>query len=336
MLNYRIQRIPYSIKLGVSVILMIVLFGMALVFGAADTNVLDVLSAIFTTAPNDQAIMLREIRFPREVAAALVGAALAVSGAIIQGMTRNPLADPGLLGLTAGANAALAITVAFWPSVNYFGVMLTCFIGAAVGAVLVFGFSSFHPEGFTSLRIILAGATISAFLYAIAEGIGIYFKITQQVSMWTAGGMIGTTWNQVFLIAPIVLIGVAISLMCSRQLTILSLSEEMALGLGQRIRLIKSILFVLVIILTGASVALVGNLAFFGLMIPHIVRSVVGTDYRFVLPMSAVVGAAFMLLADTVARTVNAPYETPVAAVVAIMGLPFFLYIVRKGGRSFT
>jgi iron complex transport system permease protein len=325
MLNYRIQRIPYSIKLGMSVILMMVLFGMALAFGAADTSVKDVLSALLSTAPNDQAIMLREI-----------GAALAVSGAIIQGMTRNPLADPGLLGLTAGANAALAITIAFWPSVNYFGVMLTCFVGAAIGAILVFGFSSFHPEGFTTLRIVLAGATISAFLYAIAEGIGIYFKISQQVSMWTAGGMIGTTWNQVLLIAPIVLVGIIISLMCSRQLTILSLSEEMAVGLGQRVRLIKSILFVLVIILTGASVALVGNLAFFGLMVPHIVRAIVGTDYRFVLPMSAFIGAAFMLLADTVARTINAPYETPVAAVVAIMGLPFFLYIVRKGGQSFS
>ena len=154
--------------------------------------------------------------------------------------------------------------------------------------------------------------------------------------MWTAGGMIGTTWNQVLLIAPIVLVGIVISLMCSRQLTILSLSEEMAVGLGQRVRLIKSILFVLVIILTGASVALVGNLAFFGLMVPHIVRAIVGTDYRFVLPMSAILGAAFMLLADTVARTINAPYETPVAAVVAIMGLPFFLYIVRKGGQSFS
>ena len=309
---------------------------MALVFGAADTSVRDVLTAILSTAPNDQGIMLREIRFPREVAAALVGAALAVSGAIIQGMTRNPLADPGLLGLTAGANAALAITVAFWPSVNYFGVMLACFVGAAAGAILVFGLSSLHPDGFTTLRIVLAGATISAFLYAIAEGVGIYFKISQQVSMWTAGGMIGTTWHQVWLIAPIVLIGVLISLMCARQLTILSLSEEMAVGLGQRVRLIKSILFVLIIILTGASVALVGNLAFFGLMVPHIVRAIVGTDYRFVLPMSAILGATFMLLADTVARTINAPYETPVAAVVAIMGLPFFLYIVRKGGQRFS
>ena len=336
MLHYWLQQIPYSIKIGMSLILLIVSFSMALVFGAADTSVRDVLTAILSTAPNDQAIMLREIRFPREVAAALVGAALAVSGAIIQGMTRNPLADPGLLGLTAGANAALAITVAFWPSVNYFGVMLTCFVGAAAGAILVFGLSSFHPDGFTTLRIVLAGATISAFLYAIAEGVGIYFKISQQVSMWTAGGMIGTTWHQVWLIAPIVLIGVLISLMCARQLTILSLSEEMAVGLGQRVRLIKSILFVLVIILTGASVALVGNLAFFGLMVPHIVRAIVGTDYRFVLPMSAILGATFMLLADTVARSINAPYETPVAAVVAIMGLPFFLYIVRKGGQRFS
>ena len=139
--------------------------------------------------------LLREIRLPREVAAILVGAALAVSGAIMQGITRNPLADPGLLGLTSGANAALAFTLAFMPAANYFGIMVACFIGAAIGAVMVFGIGAMRKGGFSPLQMVLAGSAVSAFLYAIAEGIGIYFKISKDVSMWTAGGVIGTSWD---------------------------------------------------------------------------------------------------------------------------------------------
>lgn len=145
----------------------------------------------------------------------------------------------------------------------------------------------------------------------------------KDVSMWTAGGLIGTTWGQIQAIAPVILLGIMVALMLSNQLSILSLSDEVATGLGRNLVWIKSILFVLVlvIVITGASVALVGNMAFVGLMIPHIVRKMVGTDYRYILPFSIFAGATFMLLADTLGRTINAPYETPVAAIVAMLGL---------------
>ncbi|GAE29661.1 ABC-type Fe3+-siderophore transport system [Halalkalibacter hemicellulosilyticusJCM 9152] len=266
----------------------------------------------------------------------IVGAALAVSGAIMQGMTRNPLADPGLLGLSAGANVALAVTIAFIPAANYFGVMIACFIGAAIGTIMVLGIGAMKRGGFSPFRIVLAGAAVSAFLTAIAEGIGLYFKITKEVSMWTSGGLVGTTWSQLEVIVPFVLIGCLLSLLLSKQLTILSLNEEVAVGLGQRTTQIKVVLFIIIVILAGATVALAGNMAFIGLMIPHIVRAIVGTDYRFILPMSIIFGASFMLLADIAARTISAPYETPVAAIVSILGLPFFLFIVRKGGRAFS
>jgi iron complex transport system permease protein len=253
----------------------------------------------------------------------------------MQGMTRNPLADPGLLGLTAGANAALAITLAFIPSVNSLGIMIACFIGAGAGALMVFGISSLKRGGFSPLRIVLAGAAVSAFLFAIAEGTGLFFKISKDVSMWTAGGLIGTTWGQLQVIAPFIAAGIIVSLFLSRQLTILSLNEEVAVGLGQRTAFVKTILFIVIILLAGAAVALVGNMVFIGLMIPHIVRVITGTDYRFILPVSTLLGASFLLLADTLGRTINAPYETPVAAIVAIMGLPFFLFIVHKGGKGF-
>ncbi|WP_163183230.1 FecCD family ABC transporter permease [Neobacillus sedimentimangrovi] len=330
------RSIPFIFILVAGILAFIAMFIIAMVVGAAETSIKDVWLALTSTEKNKTILMLREIRFPREVAAILVGAALAVAGAIMQGLTRNPLADPGLLGLTAGANAALAITIAFIPSANYFTITIVCFIGAAAGTLMVFGIGAMKKGGFSPLRIVLAGAAVSLFLRAVAEGIGIYFKISKDVTMWTSGGMVGTSWGQLQVIIPFIVIGITVSLLFSRQLTILSLSEEVAVGLGQNITRIKTILFIVIILLAGASVALVGNMAFLGLMVPHIVRAIVGTDYRYIIPMTAITGAIFMLLADTLGRTINAPYETPVAAIIAMVGLPFFLIIVRKGGKAFS
>ncbi|HZH61687.1 MAG TPA: iron ABC transporter permease [Metabacillus sp.] len=328
--------VPFLFKFFSAILVFICMFIVSMIFGAADISIKDVWLSLMSKVTNDEITIIREIRLPRELAAIVVGAALATSGAIMQGMTRNPLADPGLLGLTAGANAALAIMIAFLPSANYFWVMVSCFIGAAVGALLVFGIGAMKKGGFSPIRIVLAGSAISAFLYAIAEGIGLYSKVSKDVSMWTSGGLVGTSWSQLQIIIPVIIIGIMITLFFSKQLTILSLSEEVAVGLGQKTLQIKVILFIVIILLAGASVALVGNMAFIGLMIPHIARAIVGTDYRFIIPMSAIVGAAFMLLADTLGRTINAPFETPVVAIVAVMGIPFFLVIVKKGGKAFS
>nr|WP_245921007.1 iron ABC transporter permease [Melghirimyces profundicolus] len=306
----------------------------SLVFGAAEASPGEVWLALTTDVKGDTVTMIREIRLPRVVAALCVGSALAVSGAVMQGLTRNPLADPGLIGLTAGANAALAVTMALMPAVSVFGTMIACFIGAAAGGWLVLGIGAVKKGGLSPFRMVLAGAAVSAFLYAVAQGVGLYFKISKDVTMWTAGGLVGVSWSQVAVIMPFIMAGIGMVLFLSRHLTILRLNRELAIGLGQRVTWVKSALFLITIMLAGASVALVGNMVFVGLMVPHIVRAVVGTDYRFILPMSAVTGAAFMLLADTAGRTVHAPYETPVAAIVALMGLPFFLFIVRKGGAS--
>lgn len=329
-------KVSFPIKFILSLLLLVLTLVISLIFGAADISLKEVGLALFSTSSSDGIGVIREIRLPREIAAIFVGAALAVSGAMMQGMTRNPLADPGLLGLTAGANAALAFTLAFIPAANYFGIMVACFIGAAAGAALVFGIGAVKKGGFSPFRIVLAGAAISAFLTAIAEGIGLYFNISKNVSQWTAGGLIGTSWGQLQVVVPFIAASLVIALLLSRQLTILSLSEEAAIGLGQKTAQIKAVLFVIITLLAGAAVALAGNMAFIGLMIPHVVRAIVGTDYRFIIPMSAVAGAIFMLLADLIGRTINAPFETPVAAIIAIIGLPFFLIIVRKGGKAFA
>jgi iron complex transport system permease protein len=326
----------FVFKLMIGIVALVGMFVIAMVFGAANISIQDVWLALTSHATGEKISIIREIRLPREIAAIFVGSALAVSGAIMQGVTRNPLADPGLLGLSAGAYAALAITVAFIPSTNYIGITIACFVGAAVGTIMVIGIGVMKKGESSPLRIVLAGSAISAFLYAIAEGIGIYFKVSKNVSMWTSGGMIGTTWSQLQVIVPFIIIGTLASFILSRQLTILSLNEEIAVGLGQKTTQIKTLLYMIIIILAGTSVALVGNMAFIGLMVPHIVRAIVGTDYRHILPMSAISGAAFMLLADTLGRTIHTPYETPVAAIVAVMGIPFFLIIVRRGGKALS
>ncbi|OME87975.1 iron ABC transporter [Paenibacillus sp. FSL A5-0031] len=330
------QSVLISYKLIGCLLMLVLSFFLSMKFGAADTTFRELWLAITTNVKDDNILVLREIRLPRAIAAILIGAAFAVSGAIMQGVTRNPLADPGLLGLTSGANMALALAFVFIPGLNYFGIMIACFLGAALGAALVMALGATRRGRLSPMRIILAGAAVSAFLYAISDGVSIFFKISKDVTMWTAGGLIGTTWWQLQAIAPVILIGIAAALILSNQVGILSLSDEVAMGLGQKLMMIKAILFVLVIVLTGASVALVGNMAFVGLMIPHIVRRFVGTDYRHVMTFSAFAGAIFMLLADMLSRTINAPYETPVAAIVAMLGLPFFLFVVRKGGKAFS
>jgi iron complex transport system permease protein len=335
-MNNQNSSLSTLMKFLAGILVLIGSFLTAMVFGAADTSVKEIWLALASTVKTDTITMIREIRLPREVAAIFVGAALSISGAIMQGLTRNPLADPGLLGLTAGANAALALIMALKPDAGYIIITIACFIGAAIGVVLVFGIGALKKGGFSPFRIVLAGAAVSAFLIAVGEGIGLYFKISKDVSMWTAGGLMGTSWTQLKFVVPIILFGMLVSFYLSRQLTILSLNEEVAVGLGQKTNQIKFILFIVIVLLAGSSVALVGNMAFIGLMVPHIVRMVVGTDYRLVLPMSALFGASFMLLADTIARTINAPYETPIYAIIAILGLPFFLFIVHKGGRSFS
>ncbi len=324
----------HPFKLAVSLAALVVAFAAAMLLGAKDVSIHELWLVLSGRGHDDKITMLREIRYPREVAAVLVGAALAVSGAIMQGLTRNPLADPGLLGLSAGARASLALALTVAPALNYFGIMIVCFIGAAVGMLLVLGISAIKKGGLSPVRLVLAGSAVTAFLYAVSDGAGLLFKTSKNVTMWTSAGLIGTSWGQIQALAPIIVFGLIASILLSKSLTILSLNEEAAVGLGLRTAYVKAALYTLIILLTGSAVALVGNMAFIGLMIPHIVRAMFGIDYRSIVPLSAVWGATFMLAADTLGRTLNAPYETPVVAIIATLGLPFFLLIVRKGVKS--
>nr|WP_246407384.1 iron ABC transporter permease [Geomicrobium halophilum] len=278
--------------------------------------------------------IIHEIRLPRVVGAVLVGSFLAVSGALMQGMTRNALAEPSIIGITDGAALALAIMFAFFSSVSYTGFLFAAFIGAGVGTALVFLVGSLAKGGLTPAKLALAGVTIGAFLSAISSGIAIYFDVAQDLSFWFAGGLAGMDWHRLQLILPVVVIGMVIALWLARSITILSLGKDVAQGLGQRTGVVRTMGIIAVMLMTGAAVAVAGTIGFIGLVIPHITRAFVGLDYRYIVPCSAILGSLLLVVADIVARLVNAPYETPVGAITALIGVPFFLYLARREGRG--
>ncbi|MDT9719786.1 iron ABC transporter permease [Paenibacillus sp. ClWae2A] len=333
----KIHTRPWAATLILTGGVLLLALGMALSisFGAADIKLSVVWKAIFDFNPElTPHQIIWEIRLPRILGGAMVGACFAVAGAIMQGMTRNPLADSGLLGLNAGAGFALAICFAFFPGLPFMYIIMYSFIGAGLGVLLVYGFGAASKSGLTPLRLVLAGAAVSAMLSALSEGIALYFRIGQDLAFWTAGGVAGTKWSQLEVMFPWVLAALIAGLLISRSITLLSLGEDIAVGLGQRTGLIKLIGLIVVLILAGTAVSVVGAVGFVGLIIPHLTRKLVGVDYRWIIPCSAVMGSLLLVFADLAARMINPPYETPIGALVALIGVPFFLYLARKERRT--
>ncbi|QKS60018.1 iron ABC transporter permease [Paenibacillus barcinonensis] len=333
----KIHTRPWAATLILTGGILLLALGMALSisFGAADIQLGVVWKAVFNFNPDlTPHQIIWEIRLPRVLGGAMVGACFAVAGAIMQGMTRNPLADSGLLGLNAGAGFALAICFAFFPGMPYMYIIMYSFLGAGLGVLLVYGFGAASRSGLTPLRLVLAGAAVSAMLSALSEGIALYFRIGQDLAFWTAGGVAGTKWSHLEVMFPWVLGALIVALIISRSITLLSLGEDIAVGLGQRTGLIKLLGLIVVLILAGTAVSVVGAVGFVGLIIPHLTRKLVGVDYRWIIPCSAVMGSLLLVFSDLAARMINPPYETPIGALVALIGVPFFLYLARKERRT--
>ncbi|MRX73239.1 iron chelate uptake ABC transporter family permease subunit [Bacillus lacus] len=278
--------------------------------------------------------LIKEVRLPRALSAALTGAALAVTGTIMQGMTRNPLADPSIIGITQGAGLAIAIYLAFFSSGSYWILLAWSFLGSAAAASAIMAFTVLSKDQLSPVSLTLAGAALGTLFSALSTGIALYFQVSQDISFWFAGGLSGVKWQHVYILFPVTMLGLGLSLIISRSLTILSLGDEIAAGLGESKKNTRIIGLIAVILLSGAAVAIAGAIGFIGLVVPHIVRSIVGADYRILLPFSAVAGAFLLLLADIGARMINPPFETPVSAITALIGVPFFLWLSRRGGRS--
>lgn len=318
-----------------AIFLGLVVFLANLMLGAAHLSFSEIGHALFVHAPEDQlATILWQIRLPRIVGAFLVGAALGVAGGIMQALTRNPMADPGLFGLSAGGNLGVILMMVCFPSAGYLLRLSGSFIGSAVATLIIFFIVAFYPARNVVAITILAGAALTAFFNGLGDVLRLTFHLSQEVSMWTSGGLIGTTWPKVLWALPFTLVGLSGALLFSKQLTLLSLDDHLAIGLGQRTRLVRVSFTFLLILLVGSSVALIGNFTFFGLMIPYLSRSLIGPQFQKNLPLSLILGGTLLMAFDLFARTIRAPHEVSLAAIVAICGFPFFLYILRrnKGG----
>ncbi len=271
-----------------------------------------------------------DLRLPRMVAAILVGAAMAQAGAMMQGITRNVIADPGLLGINAGAGLALILGYAIFGSLHYSQILVICLLGSCLAAGLVFGLSYQVQKGYNQLRLILSGAMVASLFSAIGQAITIYFDLSTAVIGWQAGGLVQVNWKMLSIIGPLIIVGLILAQLFSHQLTILSLNETVAKNLGQRTALMTMVLLGIVLLLSAAAVALVGSLSFVGLIIPHFIRMFTGKNYKMLLPLTAFAGASFLIWVDLVCRSINPPAETPISAIISIIGLPCFLWLIRK------
>lgn len=306
----------------------------SILYGAKDIGASTIREAIFHFDRDnmDHQIMLTS-RMPRAVGALMIGAFLAVSGAIMQGMTRNYLASPSIMGVSDGSMFVITLCMALLPNSSNFEMILYSLIGSALGAGLVFGLAWLLPNGLSPVRMAILGTIIGTFLNGVAEAIASYFQLSQSISFWYNARLHQMDPAMIKLAAPFAIAGLGLALALSKSITVLSLGDDIAANLGQRTRLVKVLALISVTLLCGVSVALAGKIAFIGLLVPHIVRYLVGIDYRFVIPASAIVGGVFLGWCDVASRFVNAPFETPIGVVTALFGVPFFLYLIKtKGG----
>lgn len=278
------------------------------------------------TDPQSQIIW--NIRMPRTIVGALVGINLSLSGAILQAIMRNPLADPHIIGISSGAGLAGVVIMILFPALEYL-ITPAAFVGAMLAAVCIYILA--WKNGIKPVRIILAGVAVSAFLSAGISGLMIFYSDrVHGALMWMVGGLAARSWPHVQIILPYAVIGLLLALASAAYLNILQLGDEMARGLGINVEVTRVLLTAVAALLAASAVSVVGLLGFVGLVVPHAARLLIGSDYRYLLPASALLGIAIVTLSDTFARVVFAPIELPVGIIMAFLGAPFFLVLLRR------
>lgn len=281
--------------------------------------------------PGDDAIVVRQLRVPRTALGLLVGLALGVAGALMQGHTRNPLGDPGLLGVTAGASLAVVLAISVLGVTDPSGHVWFAFLGALAGTVLVYAIGSAGPGGATPVTLALAGAALSALLYALVRAVLVSDQqALDSFRFWVVGALAGRGADVAWQVGPFIALGLALALVNAPALNLLGLGEDVARGLGQRIWLARAVGLAAITVLAGAATAACGPIAFVGLVVPHAVRALTGPDHRWLVPCSGLAGAALLLVADVVGRVVARPGELQVGIVLALVGGPFFIALVRR------
>ncbi|NGQ96904.1 iron ABC transporter permease [Brevibacillus sp. SYP-B805] len=269
-----------------------------------------------------------EYRLPRLLAAMLVGMNMAVAGSVIQGVSRNPMAAPDLIGLNAGGGLAIAVLLLMIPDFPAYTLPVAAFCGAAAAGGLVF-LLAYRKGGIAPVRLVLSGVAVGSGLQALITLLLVkYAPNAAQALVFLKGSLYARTWQHVEMIAPWALIGIPLAFFACRYLSILQLDEESIKGLGLRVNLVRLLLLVLVVALAGSAVAVAGTIGFVGLMVPHLVKYRIGPDFRFVIPLSALFGALLVVIADLLGRVIMPPAEIPAGIITALLGAPYFLYLL--------
>lgn len=300
----------------------------SLTLGSVDISFSTIVHTLLGNVQTTDEMVIWNIRFPRNIVGALVGANLAVSGAILQAVMKNPLADPGIVGVSSGAGLAGVIMLIFMPEAS---ILLTpvAFVGAMLSAAAVYALA--WKNGIRPTRIILAGVAVSAFLGSgISALLVFYSDKVQGALLWMVGGLSARSWPQVETLFPYTILGLVLALAGCKALTILSLGDETARGLGVPVERVRFSMTAVAALLAAGAVSVAGLIGFVGLVVPHIVRLIIGTDYKYVIPGSAILGAGVLVFCDTLGRVVFSPIEIPAGIIMAFLGAPFFLYLLRR------
>ena len=306
------------------------LVALSVMFGVRDTSFADAVSALQgLTQTTGQAAAAT--RIPRTVLGLLAGAALAVAGATMQAVTRNPLADPGIFGVLSGASLAVAIGMVFFDLSHPYATLAVAIVGSATAALFVYSVGSLGRGGATPLKLALAGAATSAAASSLVSAVMLpNLREMESFRFWQIGGIGGGSWDRVGLISPFLVIGLLVCLASGRGLNSLALGDDVATGLGENVLRTRVLASLGAVILCGIATAACGPIGFVGLVVPHIVRLLAGTDHRWLLPFSALVGAGLLVAADTVGRVIARPSEVQVGIITPFLGAPFFIWIVRR------
>ena len=301
---------------------------LSLTKGSLDIKVEQIIAILQSPQMDAQSQIIWNIRLPRTIVGAFVGINLAISGAILQAVMRNPLADPHIIGISSGAGLAGVTVMILFPHMDYL-ITPIAFLGAMAAAVCIYILA--WKNGIKPVRIILAGVAVSAFLGAGISGLMIFYSDrVHGALMWMVGGLAARSWPHVAIILPYAIIGLILALVCANYLNILQLGDEMARGLGLNVEVVRIAMTAVAALLAASAVSVAGLLGFVGLIVPHAARLLIGSDYRFLLPASALLGIGVVTLSDTLARTMFSPVELPVGIIMAALGAPFFLFLLRR------
>lgn len=322
-------RLSYKMRLVFLVILTIIAAILAIGAGAVFISPLEIFQSIFDGTDSGPGFIIMNYRLPRIVMAILVGAGLGVSGTILQGIIRNPLASPDVIGITKGAGLAAAIVVLLFPSSPIIVLPIAALAGAAIITVILYLFA--YKKGVNPSTLALVGIALGAICQAGIQYLMVKFPVEINAALvWLTGSLWGKSWNDVLLLLPWIVILVPISMLLASKLDILNLGDDVAEGLGEPTERSRILLLAVAVALAGSSVAVVGSIGFLGLIAPHIARQMVGNRHQLLLPTAAVMGILILLLADALGRGIAPPNEVPAGIFTAILGAPYFLYLLRK------